>query len=221
MYNGKVTLLATIWKRRKHLEEFISRWLAQPEIDEIILWDNSGEYELKRKNDRIKLIRSSYNFGSYPRDVVAHFAKNDVVICADDDILVEPGFVADLLKYYSEDMLLGIWGRIFGNSYHHSNSFRADRIKEPMEVDFVVGLVWLINRKYLLPIDHRDFKWTCYDLHFNGELKKQYPQVKRMIVPTNKWKQTEEETDEWALNSHPDAFKEKQELFERYFANGK
>ena len=212
-------MITTIWKRRKYLEEFITRWLAQPEIDEMIIWDNSGEYRPAVIDGRIKIINSSHNYGSYVRDVVSHFAKNNVMIICDDDILVEPGFVTDMLKYYSDDMLLGVWGREFGKSYGNSPTIIANRIKEPVEVDFVIGLLWIINRKYLFPIDHRDFKWTCYDLHFNGELKKQYPQVKRMIIPTDKWHQTEEEVDKWALNQHPDALKEKQELFERYFAN--
>jgi hypothetical protein len=213
-----ITLLPSIWKRRKNLKEFLDRWLAQPEIDEIILWDNSGEYRPLDYDGRIKIINSSYNFGSYVRDIMSHLAKNDTVLVCDDDIFVEQGFVTEMLKYYEYDRMIGIWGNIFKDSYHNRMIIKGNDLSEPREVDAVVGLAYMIDRKYLFPIDHRDFKWTCYDIHLSGVLRQNYPQVKRMVVPNKLWRLTEEETDGYALNAHPNASKEKQELYERYYA---
>ena len=211
----KVTLCMTIWKRRKHLEEFIARWLAQPEIDEIIIWNNGEFYQ--NSDPRIKVINSSYNYNAWVRDMITHLAKNDIVLICDDDIFVEDGFVNQMLVYYQDNRMLGIWGNIFNKSYEDRKTVKGNDLDEPIEVDAIVGLVYIIDRRYLYPIDHRDFKWTAYDIELSGILKRDYPQVKKIVVPNKLWKQTEEETDEFALCKHPDAKKEKQELYERYW----
>jgi len=221
----KVTLITTIWKRRKYLDRFLNAWLAQPNIDEIIVWDNSGEYRPAVLDPRIKIINASYNFGTWVRDMASMLAKNELVIVSDDDVIVEEGLVEEMLGYYTKDMLLGVWGRQFKGQKTYGetgtcNSKTID-IDKLTDVDFVVGLIYMTERKYLFPIDHRDMMWTCYDLHLNGELKKHYPQVRRCLFPTTKWEQTEEETDTSALNRHEDAGKEKQELYERYWLNDK
>jgi hypothetical protein len=217
----KITLLVSVWKRNKNLYEFFNRWLTQPEIDEILVWDNSnGELELEKSvwDDRIKIFRSPINYGCTARHILAHFAKNDNVMVACDDVFVDEGFVADLLEYYAKDTMIGVWGKNFNRDYKSSVAVISDRVNSPIEVDFVVGLIYLLDRKYLLGLNYRDMKWTCDDLNINGELKVLYPEVKRLIVPNKKWKLTEEEVDEYALYRHPDALAEKQELYERYFA---
>jgi hypothetical protein len=216
VYNGKITLLTTIWKRRKHLEEFISRWLAQPQIDEIIIWNNGEFYQ--NDNSKIVVINSSHNYGGYIRDVASHFAKNDVVMVTDDDIFVEPDFVAQMAQYYEDDnCFLGLWGKNFRESYLDANVIKATDISKPTPVECMVGLIYMIHRKHLFPVDHRDLMWTCYDIHLSGIFHKYYPQIKKIVVPNKLWHLTEEEEDKWALNRHPDALKEKQAVYERYY----
>lgn len=219
MYDGKITLLTTIWNRRKHLEEFLSRWLDQPQIDEIIVWDNSGQWRPEKVDTRVKIINSSFNYGGYIRDVASHFAKNDVVVVSDDDIMVDAGFVAEMAKHYEPDRFLGIWGKEFHGSYASATAIRADEIDRPVLVECMVGLVYMIDRKYLFPVDHRNLMWTCYDIHLSGIFKTMFPELKKMVVPVRGWRLTEEEGDANALNRHPDAAKEKQALYERYFKN--
>lgn len=213
----KVSLLVSVWKRQKNLPEFFERWLKEPEVDEVLVWDNSnGELEIP-KHDKIRVFRSPLNYGCTARNILVHFARNDTVIVSCDDVFIEKGFIADLFKYYEEDMMLGIWGRIFNSDYLNSSTFTSIGIDEPKYVDFVVGLIYMMERKYLLPLDYRDMEWTCDDLCINGELKVKFPQVRRLIVPNNKWKLTEDEVDEFALYRHPDALIEKTATMERYF----
>ena len=218
----KITLIIAVWKRFKHLDNILKAWLKQPEIDELIIWDNSGHYRpIMPIDERIKIISISYNIGTWARMAAANFARNDIVMITDDDIIVQEGFVADLLESYDENKLIGIWGRRFEGDYKSGfkkeNEFRADKISELTIVDFVIGLVHLTHRNNIIRIDFRDLMWTCYDLHFNGILKVTRPDIIRCIAPTTKWTQTPEETDEFALNRHPDALKEKQILYEGYF----
>lgn len=215
----KLSLLVSVWRRDKLLGEFFDRWFKQPEIDEVLVWDNSSGKLNIPKDPRIKVFTSPLNYGCTARNVLAHFAINDNVIIACDDVFVEEGFVEDILKYYSEDMFLGIWGRRFNGEklYGATKTVISKNIHIPLEVEFVVGLISLINRKYLLGLNYRDMKWTCDDMHINAELQEKYPQVKRVVVPSRKWDLTEEETDGNALFSHPNAGTEKQELYEKCF----
>ena len=207
----KVSVILTSWKRFKNLENIIKFWLSEPEVDEILLWDNSGAFKTILP---ITVINANRNFGSSARYALGALAKNDAIIFCDDDVSTQQGITADLLKYFKEDKILGVTGRFFKGSYRNSQVIEAEDIAKELKVDFLIGYLMMIHKKHLLGFDYSTFPWYCCELNLEGLLK---DKTSLYVVPTKKYQRFPESDDKNALYLQPRAAEEKEKIWSKFF----
>ncbi len=208
----KITVCTIFWKREKHFSQVLEAWLAQEEVDQVIVWDNSGNF--KTDIEGVIVISSSKNLNSRWRTLLAHLAKNDLVIQSGDDFIVKEGLCKDLLKHYREDRVVGIMGKNFtGDTYYTATGFRSHNINEPMKVDYLCTNICLSSRKNAIDIDLREIPSVFIDDWWWGR-KLQKKGVTLWITPTNKWVTIAESKDKEAHHLDP-RLKELRELYFR------
>lgn len=208
--NMKVSVILTCWRRHHNLERIIPVFLSEPEVDEIIVWDNSGTFKTELP---VTVISSNKNFGANVRFALASIAKNDAVLFCDDDILPKAGILADLLQHYNNNTCLGIYGRNFAGSYKEGEHVYAEKISEPREVQHIVGYLLLMPRWALLDQCYAKYPWYCGEVELFGRMK----WVKKIIPPTDKFENLLEMQDEHALCLNPDAPAEYEAVWQRWF----
>jgi len=182
---NKVTVCTIFWKRIKHFHQVLEAWLAQDEVDQVLVWDNSGNFKTDLKG--VIVISSSRNLNSRWRTLLAHLAKNDLIILTGDDFIVKKGLVKDLLNHYKEDRIVGIMGKNFtGDTYYTATGFRSHNISEPMKVDYLCTNICLSSRENAIDIDLREIPSVFID-DWWWERKLAKKGVTLWIAPTNKW----------------------------------
>ena len=207
----KVTVIITVWKRFKNLERLLGEWLKEPKVDEILIWDNSNTFVTELP---VTVIRSSKNFGASIRYILGGIVKNEIVLFVDDDMITQEGMVDDLLKYFKEDRIVGIWGRNFHGSYKggFSDEYDSRKLTEPIKVDFIVGFLLMLHRDNLLQY-YGDDPQEASEVCLQGRLK----HLERWVVPSRHWEHLEEQWDANALSSKPEAERIKEEMYTKYF----
>lgn len=206
-----ITVILTSWERFQNLENIIKAWLIEPEVNEIILWDNSGNFKTDLP---ITVINSNYNFGASARYALGALAKNEIIIFCDDDFLPQKGLASDFLKHFEENRVLGVTGRFFRGSYHDNEVIEARKIADKIKVDFLIGYLMMIHRKQLLGFNYREFPWYCCELNLEGLLKNK---VELFVIPTTNYQELPESGDKNALCLQPGAMKEKEEIWSKFF----
>ena len=185
---GKVTVCTIFWKRVNNYNKVLQSWLNQDEVNEILIWDNSGSF--KTNLPGVIVISSSKNLNSRWRTLLAHIAKNDLIILAGDDFIAHKGLVTDLLKYYDKNKIIGIMGRNFSNSIKYynnpSNGIRSTIINKPVKMDYVCTNIILAHREHHIDIDLRSIPSVYID-DWWWEQKMKEKGVTLWIVPTQKW----------------------------------
>jgi hypothetical protein len=196
----KVTITTVAWKRFKNFDQILKAWLDEEEVDQIIIWDNSGNF--KTNLPGVLVISLSENVNSKWRLMCSQLCKNDLMIITDDDFLPQKGIIKDLLMYYQEDKLVGIMGRIFtGDTYYASKSVHSTGIKEPVKVDYLCTNLLLTHRKHCLGVDIRKIPSSLMvDWWWEHELEKEG--VSFWVVPSKKWKMLPE--GDYKLSQHLD-----------------
>src|SRR5690606_14120027 len=106
------------WKRFTIFEDIIKFWLVQPEVDEVIVFDNSGKFKTELP---VIVINSHKNFGAGVRMNIASLAKNDKIIYCDDDTMPKQGILEDFGKYIDEFGFVGTCGKIYNNYDYFDN----------------------------------------------------------------------------------------------------
>jgi len=207
-----VSLILTCWKRFDNFEKIINVWLNEKEIDEIIVWDNLGEFKTTLP---ITVINSNYNFGSSVRYALGTLVKNEIVLFADDDIMPQKGITTDFLAHFKSNRLLGVTGRIFQGSYANHTLVDFTKTNKLIRVDFLVGYLMMMHRDNLLGFNYRNAPWYCCELELEGKLKER--DVELYVVPTSKWEMLPEGSDKNALYLAEGAAKEKEEVWAKYF----
>lgn len=207
----KVSVIMTSWKRFANLERIIDAWLGEPEVDEVILWNNGQCFKTDKP---IITIKSSHNFGSSARYALGALVKNEIVMFGDDDIMPQRGFLADMVPHFKPDRLLGVTGRVFHGSYQKHTVIDAKSIKQPSRVEFLVGYLMMIHQKNLLGLNYRFSPWHCCELDLQGRLK---GKIELYVIPTQKWQKLPEGEDENALFLQPKANAEKEKVWAKYF----
>ena len=180
----KVTVCTIFWKRLKNYHKVLQSWLDQEEVDQILIWDNSGSFKTDLKD--VIVFSSSKNLNSRWRTLLAHIAKNDLIILAGDDFIAHKGLVKDLLKYYDENKIIGIMGKNFtGETYYTSTGVRSHSIDKPVKMDYVCTNICLASRKLCMDIDLREIPSVLIDdWWWEHKLKKKG--ITLWVVPTNK-----------------------------------
>lgn len=231
----KVSVIVTCWKRFDHLLDIIDAWAAQPEVGEIILWDNSegrippdvlGGLGERTATGRLWLIRSTRNYGSSARYALSSLAKFPALLFADDDVMPHPGLTADLLAHWSPSRMVGVKGRIFNGAYHGNTEVRGEHMApgaEPVLVDMLIGHIMLTHRDWLMPYNFADAAWFCCELELQGRIKESVREDPRtgpfdlFVVPTINHHDLPAQTDGNALYRQAGADAEKQLVWDRYF----
>lgn len=193
-----ISVIITVWRRFKYLPEIISGWCAQ--ADELIIWDNSGNFKTHGIADNVLVINSSRNLGDPAKFQAVTLAKNDWVIIADDDVLPKPGLVSELrdaiqkLSHYLwEDRIFGYFGRmLLPHSYRESPTIQGTDIKTVTEVPWIGQLYFghrsnfIFDSPYWISSILSDLYWIQYLREKKGER----PQI--CILPSQIYKQTDE-----------------------------
>jgi len=206
-----ITVIIPCWRRFKNFEKVIKAWLAQEEVDEVIVFDNSGTFTTKISN--VLVLNSSRNLGPQAKFACSVLAKNGIVLYSDDDVLAKPGLVKDLLSEYRIDRMVGIMGKCFtGNTYYESSGYRGANISEPVKVDYLCGLVMLVARKFggavatmECPTRFMDDWW--FQHHFGLEL---------IVVPTKNYELLLENLDKSALHLQPEIRPIREKYFKKW-----
>lgn len=205
-----VSVIIVCWKRFLHLEQILQVWLAEPEVNEVILWDNSGSFTTSLP---ITLINSQQNLNPAVRYMLGSIAKNDVIIHCDDDVLPCQGITADFIKYHQSNWFSSIEGIFFtGNSYFHQKRILGQTIASPKRVDMIIGNLTMINKQHLLGHDY--FSFSKYQLEMALQLNLQG--ILPMVIPSNKYIYLPEGKDENALHLMLAGRAEKEEMYKRY-----
>lgn len=197
-----ITLILVSWKRFKNLDRIIETWLKEPEITEVILWDNSGKYQTTRD---ITVINSQVNYNLSIRYAIAAMAKNDIVLNADDDILPGKGLPAKFLAHFAEDRMLGISGIQWGGSWGESTMLQGNKFARAKRIDYIGGPITMIHKKHLLGHDYSKFSKYQAEINLQAFLPRSL--VERWVVPIDYY-YLPEALDENALGLQPETASE-------------
>jgi len=209
---NKVTVCTIFWKRITNYHKVLQSWMNQEEVDQVLVWDNSGNF--KTDIEGVHVISSSKNINSRWRTLLAHLAKNDLIILAGDDFIAHNGLVTDLLKYWEEDKLIGIMGKNFtGDTYYTATGLRSKNIDKPVEMDYICTNISLIHRKHAIDIDLREIPSVFID-DWWWEQKLMKKGVTLWVAPTDKWSEISESKDKDSHHMDP-RLKELRELYFR------
>jgi len=206
----KVTVVITCFQRFKNLEKVLQSWLDQEEVDEVILFDNSGSYKTDLP---VIVINVSKNYGPIARFVASQFVKNDWILFADDDILPKSNFIKDLLKYSGENKIVGVLGRrLIGSTYYSSQMDSANNVTVPSQVDYLCGIIMLTDRKNSLVDIQKCPNWYYIeDWWWERETGK-----KCYVVPTKNWELLPESNDTNALHCTKEIHEVREEYFKKW-----
>ncbi len=221
-----VSVILVAYNKFEHFEEIISAWLKQPEVDDITILDNSGKFKTKLP---VLVVNVSENLGVQGKWSLAFWAKHDCILFFDDDIMPQPGLVADFLKYWDKDKVLSVLGRVFrpGDCYYEyqnlkgSKGFHAYNVNKPEKVDWIGAGASMVHRKHCAvpirkaPTDGASDLWWESQLRDNG--------VEFYVIPTTNWESTPEQKDpkrSWHLGAYSggrEKFQERREFYAKKF----
>ncbi|MEM3609755.1 MAG: glycosyltransferase family 2 protein [Candidatus Anstonellales archaeon] len=195
-------------------EKFIKRCLSSvldttyPRL-EIIVIDNGStdnSYEIiKQYESKVKLIRIPYNIGySAGNNLGIKVSKGDYIVLLNNDTIVNPSWISELVKVAESDQSIGILGckvyylgtkiiqhaggklNIYSDTLPHTGAFEKDhgQYNEIKDVDYVSGVAMMINRKIIEKIGLLDVDYFLYweDVDYCYRAKKAGYRV--VYVPT-------------------------------------
>jgi GT2 family glycosyltransferase len=169
---------------------------------EIIIWDNNSESNCKKTMKEItlqlskkefanvKLIENNTNFGVYTsRDELLKLVNNDTqyILSIDDDVIVPPQLISELLPFFSQDRCIGIVGpRIVFDDDPTRTAHGAGCINwwlgkyydrestDVIECDYVIGCCMLIKKAVIDQVGgfDRDYYTSHGEVDFCLKAKK-------------------------------------------------
>jgi len=137
-------LLAYWPERMEHFERIIND-LRNGTIhpDRIVIWNNNRNFSLKDKFEGVETIESTENLGHRVRFVAALTFPSDYYFFIDDDITVGKKTIESYMKYAHPDCCFTHWGKVGGknpgHAYTSGQEFASRRIKDPMNVEAIIG----------------------------------------------------------------------------------
>lgn len=189
-----ITVVSTCYKRFENYEKVLEAWLNEENVNEVIVLDNSGTF---KTNLPVTVFSVNKNLGPQAKYPIALQAKNEIIIFADDDILIDKGLTDDFLKYWKGTDILGVIGRVFtGKNYYESKGYRGENISELTKVEWLGGGCTMVRRDICgvfpskCPAPELDDIW--WESHFHNRLN-------MYVIPTTKYHFLPESTDENAL----------------------
>ena len=118
----RASLIILTWNKREILEEALDALIKAVRHDggdhEIILVDNGstdGTQDYVRthyRNIRLIELKKNYQF-SRANNVGVQYARNEIVVLLNNDVIVQPGFLAPLLKGFEHPDVFAVTSQIF------------------------------------------------------------------------------------------------------------
>lgn len=211
-----ITVILVCWKRFENFEKVIKSWLAQDKVSQVIIWDNSGSF--KTELPLVLVVSSSQNLGPTAKFSLAQLAKTDLILYADDDVVAKPGLIKDLLKHWADNKMIGVHGRKFtGTNYYNSSAYYANKITEPVRVNYLCGLIMLASKKYSLSINlSKCPDWFLIeDWWWQREIG-----IELWIAPTKNYEYLPESKDKNALHLTPEIKKIREKYYIEWILKG-
>jgi len=211
--NKTITVIITTCKRFNNLDKILQAWKEEP-VDEVWLIDGSGQFKPQTKG--VVLFSMPRDFGTRMDYSLATLTDTDFIILADDDIVPKPGLTFDLYSNW-EKVKGGIVGTI-GRKFHGPNYrrdavfYKASSVHEPVETDFV-GVICFSERN-LFGFDTKGMNNNCDDLWWQFKV---HPEVKKHVIPTNKFTDLPESIDSSAMFNNSALAGIRQKFYEEYY----
>lgn len=207
-----VSVILTCWRRFKNFEAIIKAWLEQPEVSEVIIWDNSGTFKTSLP---VLLLNSSENVNPSARYMISGLAKNDVIVNADDDVMPLPGLIADFLPYFRHDRFLGMSGFVFlGNSFSNHKTIRSREITKAQGVHTVAACISMSPKNLLGGYDYLSFPIHQLEIYLQCLFP---PGITRIVPPSVRYQVLDEMDDENALYRQPKTREVCKVIYEKYY----
>ena len=208
----ETSVVIVAYRRYETLEPILKAWLS--ETPDVWLCDCGEGYETILP---INIIRFTPDPGNRSRHAIATLTSGDFVIKADDDLLPEKGFIADLRKGLIEagsNGMCGVIGRKFnGESYYNNTTFYASsKVKEIQEVDFV-GVTTFSPRAFLA-FDLKGCLSPIEDLFWQ---MKAFPRVPKYVIPTEKYQNLKIASDKDCLFHDKEARILRETFYREYY----
>lgn len=216
------TAILLYWKRPLYFNMIVENLANEPEVNEVIVFNNNPEAKLKKEDYKIPegtdlvIISSSKNFGAGVRMNIASMAKNDYIIYCDDDTIPYEGVTKDFLKYIGKYGFVGTHGKLYRNhDYFDKKTVTADSVEKPVFVDYLCYNFSMINRRIfsILNLNEVDLFYLD-DLWLSMKLRKMGYSLP--VIPTNRFRITDLNLDNNALNRNKESQKIRAEFLLSY-----
>ena len=192
-----VSVILVAYNKFENFEKVIKGWLNQPEVDDIIILDNSGTFKTELP---VLIVNVSENLNVQGKFPLAFWAKHDCILLFDDDILPKAGLVADFLKHWTSARLLSLIGRKFsGDTYYEypgkkgSRMFYANKIEHLQKVEWVGAGACMVHRRYCAyPIKKVPEFMGIEDLWWEKQIR---DKLDFYVIPSNNWENLPEQKD--------------------------
>ena len=138
-----ITAVMLNWKRPDNVREIVSRWRDSRFVDEVLIWDNSGELE---PLDGATVVRCSQNMTFNPRFAMAALARNDCILMQDDDLVTRDEHLARLYSSWQSDP--DVIHGVFGRHPRVDGSYAENVNCQEAEVAVVLTRLMMFHRRY-------------------------------------------------------------------------
>lgn len=218
MKSEKISVILICHKRFRIFEDIIRFWLSQPKVDEVLVMDNSGTFKTELD---ATVFNCSKNLGPGARIPLVQYARNEKIITCDDDLELKDGIIEDLEKYWNENTIVGIMGKLWNNrDYLKCKHIDGLNLSAPVEADYVPYNLALFHRKWFTRYDlfqipehfYTDDLWLCLKWKQDG--------AKLLTIPTRNYSQARENRDENAMHRRSDLKSKRQIYLEKWVFNG-
>jgi len=183
--NKTFSVIITTYRRYDTLSDVIQGWLNN-NVDQLWVIDNSNKFKLRTEHvGKVVLFSMPIDLTTRVDYSFATLTDGDFVICADDDAVVQSGFVEDMYNGWKKvgGGIVGVIGRQFtSETYMKCKHFRANKISEPVRTGSI-GIIYVSPREYF-GFDTRNMETIDDDMWW---LMNKRPDVPKHVVPSNKW----------------------------------
>lgn len=218
IYGKSVSVILTTYIRYDGLDSIIKAWLRQP-IDQLWVLDGGGTFNTDIKDDRMAVFNMPKDLGNGMDYAFGLLTSGDMIILADDDVIVRDSFTSDLFMCQAmQGGIVGIIGRKFhGPEYYRDTEFfKSCHINNPVKVGFV-GVVIMTPREYL-GFDIRGLSRNCDDLWWQMKMR---PDLDKWVAPTKAYADTLHSVDSTSLSSNLSLRKERADFYREHYLNNK
>lgn len=214
MKTDKISVILICHKRFRIFEDIIKFWLNQPKVSEVFVMDNSGTFKTDLE---CTVISTNKNLGPGARVPLVQYANNDRIITCDDDLILHDGIIEDLEKYWDENTICGIMGKLWNHSqYLKTQHINGTSLTDPIKADYVPYNLCLFDRKWFTNYDifncpdffYMDDMWLCEKWKQDG--------ATLLTIPTQNYEQAPENTDGNAMHRRKDLQQMRQSYYDRW-----